>query len=98
MGKPIKCRIPGCSAHFRDKLQATMHTANTWHCGMCGMSDGRELTYENLNQVCSLCVTATSNIEYYRVDFKRKCYVAIKAGKVQDFVKKEQGKWVHHGC
>lgn len=97
MDKRIKCRIPGCTAMFRDKLQEVMHMANSWHCASCGFSDGKELTEANLNQICALCLTATSNITYYRVDFKKRCYVAIEKGQVQRFVKKEHGKWVHHG-
>lgn len=97
MGKLIKCRIPGCKAMFSDEQQSMLHTATDWHCAICGMSDGSEMTMENVDRACTFCITATTKIDYYRVDFKSKCYVVFKAGKVARFVKKEEGKWVSYG-
>jgi hypothetical protein len=50
------CRIPGCLMRFKDSMQRALHEVNTWHCGICGHSDGRELTMENITKVCNLCI------------------------------------------
>ena len=97
MAKGINCRIPGCKMTFVDELQAVMHSANTWHCVVCGFSDGKELTKENLNESCPFCVTKLEKLTYYKVDFIRKCYTAFKDGKIQRFVAKEKDKWVSYG-
>lgn len=97
MDKAISCNIPGCKATFRDALQMQLHTANTYHCPMCGFSDGKELTAENQNKICPFCVTLTAKLSYYKVDFKRKCYLKFKEGKLERFVAQEKGKWVSYG-
>lgn len=97
MDKQIKCRIHGCKAKFADNNQMLLHTANSYHCPMCGFSDGQELTAENQNKVCPFCVTLTEKLIYYKVDFVRKCYITFKNGKLERFVNKEHGKWVSYG-
>lgn len=53
-----KCRVPGCSMKFRDVMQRNLHEATTWHCIICGFSDGSDLMritkVEELE--CTLCV------------------------------------------
>lgn len=50
-----KCPIHGCSRTFKERSQANLHSANTWHCLACGFSDGSELTDSNIGTTCNLC-------------------------------------------
>ena len=97
MAKGTNCRIPGCKMSFVDELQAVMHAANTWHCVICGFSDGKELTKENMNEACPFCVTGINRLDYYKVDFVRKCYMLFRKGKIERFVTRENNKWVAYG-
>lgn len=51
-----KCRLKGCSIKFFDEKQRSLHEVNTWHCLLCGFSDGKELTTTNIWKECKLCL------------------------------------------
>jgi rubrerythrin len=53
------CPILGCNILFADKEDAELHSANSWHCIACGYSDDRELTNENLAELCPMCSEQT---------------------------------------
>ena len=41
---------------FDDNMQRALHEVNTWHCMVCGFSDGKELTMDNITKPCNLCI------------------------------------------
>lgn len=84
-----KCTILGCDFEFATREQAELHSANTWHCIGCGISDGSELTIENVGENCTKCIDEKHKC--IRVNFKRKAYVVDGRLSI-----KEQGRWVHY--
>jgi len=94
MKKP-RCSILGCGKVFDDAEQALLHSANTWHCILCGKSDERELTYDNCLDKCESCAAKPPKCQYIRADFKRKVYQVVTGTKPR-FVAREYGKWVHY--
>ncbi len=91
-----KCSIHGCDWEFVDKKTALLHAANTWHCLMCGKTNGTELTVDNCSDVCETCNTSEKKCQYIRVDFKRKIYTVKRGDRGHVLVAKEFGKWVHY--
>lgn len=75
------CRVPGCTSMFKEEIQRSLHEATTWHCIVCGFSDGSDLMrIQTLDELeCRLCnfnriwqskVDSTCTI--FIVDFKNK--------------------------
>ena len=91
-----KCTIRGCGWEFVDKKTALLHSANTWHCILCGKTNGVELTVENCTDACDDCRDDEKKCQYIRVDFKRKIYSVKRKDKGHVLVAKEYGKWVHY--
>ena len=75
---------------FQEAMQRALHEVNTWHCPLCGFSDGRELSMKNFTEECILCLydrVGAPKIEplciTILIDFKTKRYKRIRK-KVQD--------------
>lgn len=51
------CPILGCNLLFVNGDDAELHSATSWHCIGCGISDDRELTTDNIGEHCECCST-----------------------------------------
>lgn len=70
---------------FEDHMQRALHEVNTWHCYLCGFSDGKELTMRNFNEECILCLYDKVGEPKFEpgcitilIDFKTKRYKRIR--------------------
>lgn len=72
---------------FKETLQRNLHEATTWHCIICGFSDGSDLMLvKNINDLeCTLCLYDRVGQPKFEptcltilVDFKTKRYKTLR--------------------
>lgn len=95
--KKHNCSIKGCPLAFDDADTTLLHEASSWHCTICGFSDDRLLTGENVTDLCTNCAESDLKCVLIRVEFKKKAYAAHYPDKRPVCLSvKENGRWVHY--
>jgi len=51
--KMVLCNL--CEEVFPDEHAMELHQANEFHCTLCGATNGKPWTKENVDAVCTLC-------------------------------------------